>query len=427
MAFHNLSKVRRVTVTTNGGTREHRFVCALCGDGDGGFRYDCARCGGPVVVDAAAVTADDLGPAEPGARGPWRFPALLPRTEAQVSLGEGDTPLVPLSSVRAGTRPVFAKLESLNPSLSFKDRAMAVGASAAVDRGLHGLVVASTGNAAVSASTYAAAAGLSCTVLVGSESQAAKKLDACRALGAEVQEIPGDYSAAYARARALEGEGWMNVSTTYRNPLLAEGYRSIAFELIEQLGRAPSAVIVPIGAGPLLRGIERGFADAAMVGRVTRMPALVGVQAARVAPIHAAWVRRHGHPRPPGGAHGGAVDLGAVDRGAVEGGITLATAIADRLTGYESHGDLTIAAVERTGGAVVAVDEVQIVEATRRLAASGIWVEPSAATSLAALGGGTAATPGARGADASGGSDDDGPVVLMLTGHGAKAPALPSA
>ncbi|WP_308800022.1 threonine synthase [Agromyces silvae] len=404
-----------MTVTTNGGTREHRFVCALCGDADRALRYDCARCGGPVLVDAAAVTAGDLGPAGLGARGPWRFPALLPRTETRVSLGEGDTPLVPLSFVRAGPRPVFAKLESLNPSLSFKDRAMAVGASAAVDRGLHGLVVASTGNAAVSAATYAAAAGLSCTVLVGSESQAAKKLDACRALGAEVQEIPGDYSAAYARARALEGEGWMNVSTTYRNPLLAEGYRSIAFELIEQLGRAPSAVIVPIGAGPLLRGIERGFADAVAVGRAPRPAALVGVQAARVAPIHAAWVRRHGSP----GAGGGATPAA--------GGPTLATAIADRLTGYESHGDLTVAAVERTGGAVVAVDEESIVEATRRLAASGIWVEPSAATALAAVGSGAAAIPGVHGADASGGLDDDGPVVLMLTGHGAKAPALPAA
>jgi len=398
--------------THGGGTRDHRFRCFLCGHAADEFGYDCARCGGPLLLEPDAVSASDLEPAARGTRGPWRFPALLPRTRHRVSLGEGDTPLVPLTFVGAGGRPVFAKLESLNPSLSFKDRAMAIGASAAADLGARGLVVASTGNAAVSAATYAAAAGLACRVLVGSESRAAKKLDACRALGAEVHEIEGDYSAAYARAGALEGDGWMNVSTTYRNPFLAEGYRSIAFELLEQLGRTPSAVIVPIGAGPLLRGIERGFADAVAVGRATHQPALVGVQAARVSPIHAAWLRRH----PADG----------VDRAprapASEPGGTIATAIADRLTGYESHGDITIEAVERTGGTVVAIGEADIVEATRQLAAAGIWVEASAATALAALRADRAYSDATR---VESGDDQNAPVVLMLTGHGAKAPALP--
>lgn len=402
MAFHNLANEVSMSATTRGGTREHRFVCFACGDDSAAFRYECPRCGGPMLVDAGAVSSADLADVAPGARGPWRFPALLPRTGARVSLGEGDTPLVRLDLERPDGRRVFAKLESLNPSLSFKDRAMSLGASAAVDLGLRGLVVASTGNAAVSAATYAAAAGLSCRVLVGTESNAAKKLDACRALGAEVREVDGDYSAAYALARDLEGEGWMNVSTTYRNPLLAEGYRSIAFELIEQLGGTPSAVVVPVGAGPLLRGIERGFADAVAAGRAEQTPALIGVQAARVAPIHAEWVRRHG----------------AADAPELAAGPTLATAIADRLTGYEVHGDITIAAVERSGGGVVAVDEAEIADATHRLAAAGIWVEPSASTSLAAL---------AQLADIGGDAPADAPIVIMLTGHGAKAPILPPA
>ncbi|MCR2800224.1 pyridoxal-phosphate dependent enzyme [Microbacterium sp. zg-Y818] len=411
MAFHNLVGGRRMSGTMKAGTRGHRFACALCGDSDEAFRYDCPSCGGAIVLDANQVTAAELKQTAPGTRGPWRFPALLPCTETRISLGEGDTPLVALPVTDAGERPVFAKLESLNPSLSFKDRAMALGASAAVGLGMDGLVVASTGNAAVSASMYAAAAGLSCVVLVGSESNATKKLDACRVLGADVREIEGDYSAAYAHAKILEGAGWMNVSTTYRNPILAEGYRSLAFELIEQLGRAPSAVIVPIGAGPLLRGIERGFADAVAVGRVGRPPALIGVQAARVAPIHAAWQRRHG-PR--------------TATASSERGPTLATAIADRLVGYESHGDLTIAAVERTGGEIVAVEEPEIARATRQLAAIGVWVEPSAATALAALRKVTL-PKSARRADVSDEPAAAGPVVLILTGHGAKAPALPPA
>ncbi|MFN3707412.1 pyridoxal-phosphate dependent enzyme [Microcella sp.] len=407
---------------SHGGLREHGFECVKCGDADDVFRYDCPQCGGPVVVDATPLVPTDIGHPHAGARGIWRFPELLPRSESCVTLGEGDTPLVPLSFAQSGSRPVFAKMESLNPTLSFKDRAMAVGVSAAVDLGFHGLVVASTGNAAVSASAYAAAAGLACRVIVGEESKAGKKLDACRALGADVEEVQGDYSSAYARATKMEGRGWMNVSTTYRNPLLAEGYRSIGFELLEQLGQTPYAVVVPIGAGPLLRGIERGFADAVRVGLAQWQPALIGVQAARVAPIYSAWLARDSSPPY------------RVSR--LENEPTIATAIADRLKGYEMHGDITIAAIERSGGEVVAVEEEEIIENTKRLAASGIWVEPSAATALAALEHWGNERPRKQGSDVAGVTrlawcqdvgglpDSDAPVVLMLTGHGAKAPSL---
>lgn len=411
-----------VVEMSHGGLREHSFECVKCRNADDVFRYDCPRCGGPVVVDPTPLEPADIGHAHAGARGIWRFPELLPRSESRVTLGEGDTPLVPLSFARSGSRPVFAKIESLNPTLSFKDRAMAVGVSAAVDLGFHGLVVASTGNAAVSASAYAAAAGLACRVIVGEESKAGKKLDACRALGADVEEVPGDYSSAYSQATKMEGRGWMNVSTTYRNPLLAEGYRSIGFELLEQLGQTPYAVVVPIGAGPLLRGIERGFADAVRVGLARWQPALIGVQAARVAPIYSAWLARDAGPAHPVLTF--------------EAGSTIATAIADRLKGYEMHGDITIAAIERSGGAVVAVEEAEIIESTTRLAASGIWVEPSAATALAALkhwGNERTESLGSEGAGASrsdwrqdpgGLPGDKAPVVLMLTGHGAKAPSV---
>lgn len=376
--------------------RQNHIVCVLCREAAGGFRYECARCGGPLVV-----APEQLGElrVDPTRHGIWHYRSLLPATTAEVTLGEGGTPLVALSSSVSGLgADVHAKLESLNPTLSFKDRAMALGVSKAKDFGLRGLVVASTGNAAVSAAAYAAAAGLDCRVVVGTESNALKKLDACRAFGAQVEEVPGDYSAAYAIARSGEGEGWMNVSTTYRNPLLAEGYRSIAFELLEQLGATPAKVVVPIGAGPLLRGIERGFQDALHSGRTQTVPQLIGVQAASVAPIYREWTRRHGGTtaRPVAPAH--------------QGGPTIATAIADRLTGYEAHGDITIAAVERSRGSIVAVGEAAILDADRRLASAGIWVEPSAATALAAL----SELP-----------DVDtvaGPIVLMLTGHGAKAP-----
>lgn len=380
-----------MTVDRASSPRGHRYLCA---DGDWSgprFRYDCPRCGGAVVVEADPLTA--LPAPDAGATGIWRRASLFPPVTARVSLGEGETPLLdwPGSDGR-----VLLKLEGANPTLSFKDRAMALAASFAVDGGYEGMVVASTGNAAASASAYAARAGLRCRVIVGSESNAAAKLRACRAYGAEVTEVAGDYSAAYAAALAAEGDGWLNVSTTFRNPVPAEAYRGVAFELTEQLGGIPEAVCIPIGAGPLLRGIERGFSDVtATQGGVA--PRLIGVQARAVSPIVAAW---EASPDSPSAWEA------ALTSHRTDWQQTAATAIADPLRGYERQGMLTLAAIRSTRGGAVALDESEIAEATTRLRTAGIWVEPSSAIAL------VAAERTARTAD--------GPVVAILTGHGIK-------
>lgn len=383
------------------GSPERDFVirCVDCAEVHPGFGYECARCGGIVVVEPEQLAA---APAAAGHVASWRREQLLPAAQHSVSLGEGATPLLELGQHVTGALPVrvWAKLETQNPTLSFKDRAMALGVSHAKDLGMKGLVVASTGNAAVSASAYAAAAGLACRVLVGSESDAGKKLDASRAFGAEVEEIHGDYSAAYAAARALEGEGWMNVSTTYRNPLLAEGYRPIAFELIDQLEATPDSVIVPVGAGPLLRGIEGGFRDALTIGYASHMPRLIAVQASAVAPLARAWTSR---------------DWAEALFEPLPAAATVATAIADALRGYERHGLLTLDAVKRTEGTVLALPEDTIIDARNRLLQAGLWVEPSAATAVAAL----------RVLGDEWWREPSGPVVSVLTGHGIKAP-IPS-
>ncbi|MDN4612939.1 pyridoxal-phosphate dependent enzyme [Leifsonia sp. F6_8S_P_1B] len=379
-----------MTTTRASGGRDVRFACVEGDWSDGGFRYACPRCGGVVVVEAQPLAAEP--PVDRSAPGVWRRAALLPRVTAHVSLGEGETPLLD------GPDGVRLKVESANPTLSFKDRAMALAVSFALDGGYAGLVVASTGNAAASASAYAARAGLRCRVIVGSESNAAAKLRACRAYGAEVTEVTGDYSAAYAEALALEGEGWLNVSTTFRNPVPGEAYRGVAFELVEQLGRVPAVVCVPIGAGPLLRGIERGFADLQAL-RGGAVPRLIGVQAQAVSPIVRAW---EASPEDPAIWRSTLGDAGA------RWHTTSATAIADALRGYERQGELTLEAIRATGGAAVAVDEEGIADATRRLRADGLWVEPSSAIAL------VAAEWEAERAD--------GPVVAVLTGHGIKVP-----
>jgi threonine synthase len=377
----------------NGGRRDYTVRCTACVAPAAYPAYRCDRCGAPLMLDLAALGAGEHRPG-PGI-GAWRHAGMLPRTQHATSLGEGGTPLVPLAD-RQST--VYAKMESLNPSLSFKDRAMALAASTALDLGLDGLVLASSGNAAVSAATYAAAAGLRCRIFCATGSNAQAKLDVARAHGATVELVDGHYSDAYARAAKAEKGGWLNVTTTYRNPLLAEAYRPVAAELVEQLGAAPGVVVVPIGAGPLLHGVLRGFEDLRAAGVTSAVPRMVGVQAAACAPLARAW-------RSP--------DWPAALATPVTVGPTAAAAIADALQGYADEGLLTLAAVRDSGGTIVAADEPRIAAAVDYLAHRGLLVEPAAATALAALDDAAVARLAEPGSA----------VVLMLTGHGAKEPS----
>ncbi|WP_432842175.1 pyridoxal-phosphate dependent enzyme [Dactylosporangium sp. CA-092794] len=376
------------------GQRDYAVRCTACAATATYPAYRCAGCGAPLVLDLAALAP---GQHRPGAGiGVWRYAGMLPRTGHAVSLGEGGTALVPLS---LGPSTVYAKLESLNPSLSFKDRAMALAASAALDLGIEGLVLASSGNAAVSAATYAAAAGLRCRIFCATGSGAWAKLDVARAHGADVEVVEGHYSDAYRHATTAEQAGWLNVTTTYRNPLLAEAYRPLAAELVEQLGGAPDVVVVPIGAGPLLHGVLRGFQDLYAAGATTSIPRMAGVQAAACAPLARAWR---------------SADWRAALSRPVDVAPTAAAAIADALHGYADEGLLTLCAVRDSGGEIVAVDEAAITAAQHELAHRGLLVEPAAATALAAL-----ATPAVA---ALTGADPAARVVLLLTGHGAKEP-----
>ncbi|GAB3976885.1 pyridoxal-phosphate dependent enzyme [Plantactinospora veratri] len=369
--------------------RDFTVGCLRCDRSTGFPAYRCPACGSPLVLELAPVSAAACRPGS--GSGLWRYAGMLPRAGHAVTLGEGATPLLPL---RLDGVDAHVKLESLNPSLSFKDRAMALAASAALDRGLEGLVLASTGNAAVSAASYAAAAGLRCRVFCATGSNAGAKVQTARAHGAEVELVDGHYSDAYAAATRAEHEGWLNVTTTYRNPLLTEAYRPIAAELVEDLGGVPEVVVVPVGAGPLLRGIWLGFTDLRDAGVTAGLPRMVGVQAEACAPLVRAW---------------GSADWESSLREPLAVAPTAATAIADALRGYEDEGLLTLAAVRDSAGALVAVDEPAIAEAGRALARRGLFVEPAAAAAVAALHG-SAVPAGSR-------------AVAVLTGHGAKEPS----
>ncbi|PSK89694.1 threonine synthase [Murinocardiopsis flavida] len=382
---------------TGGAGRPWTLHCAACGGaepGGGGFR--CPACGG---VRRAEPPPGSAVPADSGAPGMWRYRSALPPVPAPVTMDEGGTPLLdrPALAERFGVAALAVKDETRNPTLSFKDRAMSLGVSLAAGvPGLPGVVAASTGNTAVSAAAYAALAGVPCRLVCAEAAAGGAKLRIARALGAEVRAVPGDFSAAHRAAAALEEAGWYTLTTTFRNPFLAEAHRSVAFEIAAQtLGRPPGWVLVPVGAGPLLWGIHQGFAALHAGGLLDAVPRMVAVQAAACAPIVRAF------------------DEGAAEPAPADPGPTSAGAIADPLRGYTDEGALTLRAVRASGGAAVAVDDTAIEDAMRVAArACGLLLEPAAAAPLAAVAAlrrSGAMPPGAE-------------VAVLATGHGAKEP-----
>lgn len=309
-----VDEMTRSTTRHAGGQRDYVAVCTVCGQETGLPAYGCAGCTGPIVLQLARLRGSALQLPKVEATGIWRQAHLLPRTTAAVSLSEGATPLLPLALPRpaaaTGEPQCWLKCEHLNPTLSFKDRAMALGVSMALDQQASGLVLASSGNAAASAAAYATAAGLPCRIFCGTSSAANNKIAVAEAFRAEVTLIDGDYSAAYAAALAAVKDGWVNVTTTYLNPALAEAYRTIATEIVADLGDAPGLVVVPIGAGPLLHGLSQGFRDIFDAGDSSRLPRMVGVQAEACA-FSACMGRRRlacdaavAYPRRPDSGHG---------------------------------------------------------------------------------------------------------------------------
>ena len=276
-----------------------------------------------------------------------------------VSLGEGNTPLLPAPrlSERLGSE-LWLKWEGANPTGSFKDRGMALAVSRAVERGAPGVVCASTGNTAASAAAYAARAGLPALVLTPEGAVSGAKLAQTRMLGATVLEVQGSFDDALRAAQELTDRD-THVLVNSLNPDRREGQKTAVFEVVEELGGAPDAFVLPYGGG----GNTASYAQA--VAELGLATPLVSVEAA--------------------------------DRRA-----TLATAI--------RIGDPVHAASVRDAGArVLDADDDELVAAWRALAEEeGLFCEPSSAAGLAAVLRGD--VEGER-------------IVVTITGHGLKDPA----
>ena len=342
--------------------------------------YRCLECGRTVGVTAATPHRCDCGgafefasPPTPGRPptpdrdgGVWAFESLLP-VDRRVTLGEGWTPLV-----EAGDREVTYKLEGLAPTASFKDRGAATTVAQARALGVDRVVEDSSGNAGAALATYAARAGVDAEIFVPADAKAGK-LRAIERAGATVHRIEGSRGdvteaclAAVERGRSDgdrgdedQGGAWY-ASHAWR-PSFLEGTATIAYEIAAQRGwRVPDAVVTPLGHGTLLLGAYLGFERLRAAGWTDRLPRLYGAQAAGAAPVVA---DRHG-------AVAAAGDNDLAD------GIQ----IRDPARRAQIH-----AALDATGGDVVAVDRETTREEFRRLGRQGFHVEPTCAVAPAAV------------------------------------------
>jgi threonine synthase len=299
-----------------------------------------------------------------------------------VTLHEGGTPLVPAPrlSDRVGAE-VFLKIEGANPTGSFKDRGMTLAISKAVERGAKAVVCGSTGNTSASAAAYAARAGLTCAVLIPEGYIALGKLAQALVHGARVLQIRDNFDACLRIVREL-GEAAQVTVVNSINPDRIEGQKTGAFEVVDSLGDAPEYHCIPVGNAGNITAYWRGYLQYREAGRSSRLPAMLGFQAAGAAPIV------EGHP--------------------VESPETVATAI--RIGNPASWYGATAAASE-SGGAIRSVTDEEILAAYRFLAAEeSMFCEPASAASVAGLM--RYGVPvGSR-------------VVCVLTGHGLKDPDI---
>ncbi|NMB24132.1 MAG: threonine synthase [Firmicutes bacterium] len=303
-----------------------------------------------------------------------------------ISLYEGNTPLLPARNFAAaigGNIELYVKYEGLNPTGSFKDRGMTMAVSKAVEGGAKAIMCASTGNTSASAAAYAARAGIRCIVLLPEGAIASGKLAQAVIQGAEVIAIRGNFDDALEFVRKLTDELPITLVNSL-NPYRIEGQKTGAFEIVDVLGDAPDYLAIPVGNAGNITAYWQGFREYKARACSTRLPKLLGFQAAGAAPIVENRVFKE--PR------------------------TIATAIR---IGNPASWERAVAARDESDGLIDKVTDEEILEAYELLARTeGIFVEPASAAPLAGikkLVDRGFFPPGAQ-------------VVAISTGHGLKDP-----
>ncbi len=320
-----------------------------------------------------------------------RYRRFLPISDAtpSLTLGEGFTPLIRARNLgrELGLPNLHLKFEGANPTGSFKDRGMVVAVAKALESGARSIVCASTGNTSASAAAYGAAAGLEVVVVLPKGQIAMGKLLQALIAGARVVAVQGNFDAALRIVRELaERDDHPITLVNSVNPHRLEGQKTGAFEVCDDLGRAPDVLAIPVGNAGNISAYWAGFRDYRTAGITDALPRMYGFQAAGAAPIVL------GHP--------------------VEAPDTIATAIR---IGNPASWTKATAARDESGGLIEAVTDDEILAAYRDVARlEGVFCEPSSAASLAGVA--RLAREGRLGVGR------DATIVCVLTGNGLKDP-----
>lgn len=318
-----------------------------------------------------------------------KYQQYLPVSDATeiATLGEGNTPLIKARNLAAEIGfpdlSIYFKLEGLNPTGSFKDRGMTLAISKALEQKAGGVICASTGNTSASAAAFATKAGLPCYVLLPAGHVALGKLAQAVLYGAKVIPLDGNFDKALDMVRALADELQLTIVNSI-NPYRLEGQKTAAFEVVEQLGRAPDYLCIPVGNAGNISAYWRGFTQWKQLGKADATPAMLGFEAEGSAAI----VRGKAIAEPE----------------------TIATAI--RIGNPASWQEAVSASLE-SGGKIDSVTDKEILEAYALVARTeGIFCEPASSASIAGL------IKSLRNGTVANGST----VVCVLTGNGLKDP-----
>ena len=304
-------------------------------------------------------------------KGMWRWHELLPvlHDENQISLGEGDTPLLSLPRLgkALGLSKLFVKDESNNPTGSFKARGLAAAISKAKELGVEKVIIPTAGNAGGAMAAYAARAGLKCHIFMPKDTPFAN-IEESRVAGAEVVLVTGLISDAAALAgEKARAEGWFDVST-FKEPYRVEGKKVMGYELAESFSwQLPDVIIYPTGGGTGLVGMWKAFAELESLGWLedTKRPRMVSVQADGCAPVVRAF------------QSGARFSDFWTDAHTIASGLRVPKSFADHLILQDLYD---------SQGTAIAVSDQSILESQKQLASlEGIFAAPEGAATLAAL------------------------------------------
>ncbi len=276
-----------------------------------------------------------------------------------ITLNEGNTPLIPshyLSGLLGDNFEVYLKYEGLNPTGSFKDRGMTMAISKACEEGSKAVMCASTGNTSASAAAYAARAGIKCVVLIPNGHIALGKLSQALIHGARVLAVDGNFDIALNLVKEITAKYPITMVNSL-NPYRIEGQKSGAFEICDDLGRAPDFHFIPVGNAGNITAYWKGYKEYKADRKISNLPQMIGFQAQGAAPIV------KGHP--------------------IKNPETIATAIR---IGNPASWKQAEAARDESKGLIDLVSDKEILAAYKLLAAKdGIFAEPASCASVAGL------------------------------------------